>query len=108
MKFGKVFRQTTETRMPQWRDHMMGYKALKQAIKQQLAQVWSVVSMRSTERLGSMVRAVSVVNVLSVLKYEKYEKYGEALKQQLSQVLSVVSMRSMKSMVRRSSSSSRR
>ena len=38
MKFGKVFRQTTEMRMPQWRDHMMGYKALKQAIKQQLAQ----------------------------------------------------------------------
>ena len=38
MKFGKIFRQTTETRMPQWRDHMLGYKALKQAIKQQHAQ----------------------------------------------------------------------
>ena len=38
MKFGKVFRTTIDTRMPHWRDHMIDYKALKQAIKRQLAQ----------------------------------------------------------------------
>jgi len=35
MKFGKVLRQTTDSRMPQWREHMINYKALKQAIKKQ-------------------------------------------------------------------------
>jgi len=34
MKFGKIFRHTVETRMPQWSDHCINYKALKQAIKQ--------------------------------------------------------------------------
>jgi len=38
MKFGKVLRQTTESRMPQWRDHMINYKLLKQAIKRQSAE----------------------------------------------------------------------
>jgi len=38
MKFGKIFRQTVDTRMPHWRDHMIDYKALKQAIKRQAAQ----------------------------------------------------------------------
>ena len=36
MKFGKVLRQTTDSRMPQWRDHMINYKALKQTIKKQM------------------------------------------------------------------------
>ena len=37
MKFGKIHRQTVETRMPQWRDHCVDYKALKKAIKKQMA-----------------------------------------------------------------------
>ena len=37
MKFGKIFRQTVETRMPQWRDHVINYKQLKQAIKHEQA-----------------------------------------------------------------------
>lgn len=36
MKFGKLFRQTIDVRMPHWRDHMISYKSLKQAIKKQL------------------------------------------------------------------------
>jgi len=38
MKFGKIFRATVEQRMPQWRDHVVNYKAIKQAIKKQMAQ----------------------------------------------------------------------
>lgn len=38
MKFGKIFRQTVETRMPHWREHCINYKALKVAIKKQVAQ----------------------------------------------------------------------
>ena len=38
MKFGKLLRQTVESRMPQWRDHMFDYKTLKHAIKRTLAQ----------------------------------------------------------------------
>ena len=52
MKFGKILRQTTETRMPQWRDHMLGYKALKQAIKQQLAQGPAAAWRRSPHCIG--------------------------------------------------------
>ena len=38
MKFGKIFRQTVDTRMPHWREHVVNYKALKVAIKKQVAQ----------------------------------------------------------------------
>jgi len=38
MKFGKIFRSTVESRMPQWRDYVINYKQLKQSLKQQLAQ----------------------------------------------------------------------
>ena len=34
MKFGKLMRSTIDARMPQWRDYMINYKALKQALKQ--------------------------------------------------------------------------
>lgn len=36
MKFGKVLRQTVDSRMPQWREYMIDYKTLKQALKKQL------------------------------------------------------------------------
>ena len=38
MKFGKIFRQTVDTRMPHWREHCVDYKRLKVAIKRQLAE----------------------------------------------------------------------
>ena len=38
MKFGKVLRQTVDSRMPQWREYMINYKHLKQAIKKQAAE----------------------------------------------------------------------
>ena len=33
MKFGKLLRSTVQTRMPQWKDYVINYKALKQALK---------------------------------------------------------------------------
>ncbi len=35
MKFNKLLRSTVESRMPHWRDHMIQYKQLKQAINKQ-------------------------------------------------------------------------
>jgi len=34
MKWGKLLRATVESRMPQWREHILHYKQLKQAIRQ--------------------------------------------------------------------------
>ena len=33
MKFGKLMRATVDARMPQWREHVVQYKHLKQVIK---------------------------------------------------------------------------
>jgi len=38
MKFGKLLRHTVDSRMPQWRNYTLGYKQLKQHIKQLAAQ----------------------------------------------------------------------
>lgn len=35
MKFGKLMRATVEQRMPQWRDHVLQYKHLKQVVKKE-------------------------------------------------------------------------
>jgi len=37
MKFGKLLRATVEARMPQWRDFIVDYKALKQALNREVA-----------------------------------------------------------------------
>lgn len=41
MKFGKLLRRTVDTRMPQWRNYTLGYKQLKQQIKQLQTQLAS-------------------------------------------------------------------
>ena len=41
MKFGKLLRHTVDTRMPQWRNYTLGYKQLKQQIKQLQTQLAS-------------------------------------------------------------------
>ena len=33
MKFGKLLRATVDSRMPQWREHVLQYKQLKQVVK---------------------------------------------------------------------------
>jgi len=37
MKFGKILRSTVDARMPQWREFMVDYKALKQELNQRAA-----------------------------------------------------------------------
>ena len=41
MKFGKLLRHTVDTHMPQWRNYTLGYKQLKQQIKQLQTQLAS-------------------------------------------------------------------
>uniref|UniRef100_A0A7S4MJY2 SPX domain-containing protein n=1 Tax=Prymnesium polylepis TaxID=72548 RepID=A0A7S4MJY2_9EUKA len=38
MKFGKLLRGTVDARMPQWREHVLQYKSLKQLIRQSMDQ----------------------------------------------------------------------
>jgi SPX domain protein involved in polyphosphate accumulation len=52
MKFGKLLRHTVDSRMPQWRNYTLGYKPLKQHIKQLQAQL-AAQGARSSARLSS-------------------------------------------------------
>ena len=38
MKFGRLLKSTVDARMPQWRDHVLQYKSLKQSIRRAMQQ----------------------------------------------------------------------
>lgn len=46
MKFGKLLRATVEARMPQWRDFIVDYKALKQALNREVASKGGLITRR--------------------------------------------------------------
>ena len=46
MKFGKMMRATVEQRMPQWRDHVLQYKQLKQVVKKEQASLQMAGALR--------------------------------------------------------------